>query len=273
MYETALACYLRALEKNPNYEPALRNKQQLLKMMDWEDGDLWELFVKNELSTLNPVEKEVILKIRNDTKYGIQLEKKIEPLSNISYDKKISVQIEGDKVVGLGFFHILDKIPTYVSVFKHLESFYCNGGMTRNKISSIPEEIRDLKCLKTLEMNDNNITTLPDWLGELTEVERLDFQSNKLNRIPDSITNLTKLRTLDVRYNEIISLPEDLGNCSELWWLDVGFNALTELRSSLSKLEKLYTFKISNNKFASTPELVKVLQNKGVKVEYEDSLF
>jgi len=273
MYETALACYFRALHKNPNYEPALRNKQQLLKLMGWEDGEPWELFVKNVLSDLDPVEKEALLKLRNQTKFGVQLEEKITQVPDTSYDKKISVEIEENKVVGIGIFHILDDLPPYLSDLKHLTTFYCNGGMTRNQISTIPEEFRNLKHLKKIGMKSNKLTTLPDWLGELAEVEWLNFQSNKINRIPDSITNLTKLRTLDVRYNEITSLPEDLGNCSELWWLDIGFNALTEVPSSLSKLKKLYTLKISNNKFTSTPELVKVLQNKGVKVEYEDSLF
>ncbi|MFW9824753.1 MAG: tetratricopeptide repeat protein, partial [Candidatus Thorarchaeota archaeon] len=266
-YETAIACYYRALELNPNYEPAIKNKKLILQMMGWEDGDPWELFVKDILSQLDPEERDIIVKLREQTKIGIQLEDEIKAIPETSDDVKISVQIKDNKVTGLGVFHILKEIPTYVCGLKNLTSFYCNGEFMRYKISSIPEEFRKLKLLKKIEMRRNNLSILPEWIGEFSNLESLNFQRNKLITLPDSITNLSKLRVLDLRDNEITSLPEDIGNCKELWWLDIGYNKLTNLPESLCKLNKLDTLKISNNLFPISPDIVKDLRNKGVDID------
>ncbi|MFW9827986.1 MAG: tetratricopeptide repeat protein [Candidatus Thorarchaeota archaeon] len=266
-YESAIACYYRALELNPNYEPAIKNKQYILQMMGWKDGNPWELFVEDVLSQLSHEEREILVKLRKQTNIGIQLEDEIKSIPDTSDDVKISVQIEDNKVTGLGIFHVFKEIPAYICGLKNLTSFYCNGEFMRYKISLIPEEFRNLKLLKKVDMRRNDLSILPDWLGELSNLEWLGFQRNKLTKLPDSITNLSRLRTLDVRYNELTSLPEKIGDCTELWWLDVGFNKLRNLPESLCKLNKLDTLKISNNLFPTSPDIVNNLRNMGVDVD------
>jgi Leucine-rich repeat (LRR) protein len=239
-------------------------------MMGWEDGHPWDLFVKHVLGKLDPQEKEVILNLREQTELGIQLEEKIDPLPITSYDKKISIQIAENKVIGLGIFHVVEELPNYITDLKHLTTLYCYGSMLRAQISEISETFKELKHLQTLGLSNNKLKEIPEWIGDFSDLEQLYLRSNELSSLPDSLAKLSKLKTLDARYNELTVLPKELGNCNELWWLDVGFNKLTEIPSSLGKLEKLYSLKISNNSYKVMPQVAKELEKKGVKVEFED---
>ena len=65
--------------------------------------------------------------------------------------------------------------------------------------------------------------TIPDEIGNLTELKQLGLKSNNFNGgIPESIGKLTNLTQLSLSNNLLNgSLPESLGNLSKLILLDV----------------------------------------------------
>ena len=86
--------------------------------------------------------------------------------------------------------------------------------LARNKIESIDDDIINLKKLRFLNMNDNNIKYISHNISELSKLYKLYFHSNRsLKRLPFS---LIKLKGIDVNlYNTSINNDEKLYNSYE----------------------------------------------------------
>ncbi len=100
--------------------------------------------------------------------------------------------------------------------------------------------------------------TIPDEIGNLTELKQLGLKSNNFNGgIPESIGKLTNLTQLSLSNNLLNgSLHENLGNLSKLILLDVSNNNLEgSIPSTIGNLSGLYTFLVNSNNFSgSIPE-------------------
>eukprot|EP00850_Spirogloea_muscicola_P015782 SM000124S25914 [mRNA] locus=s124:26165:27669:- [translate_table: standard] len=85
--------------------------------------------------------------------------------------------------------------------------------------------------------------SLPDALGGLAHLARLNLRGNKLRELPDALGLLGRLRVLDVSNNYIAHLPKTLLACRALEELDASFNDLValpeELGSALGNLRRL----------------------------------
>ena len=97
--------------------------------------------------------------------------------------------------------------------------------------------------------------TIPDEIGNLTELKQLGLKSNNFNGgIPESIGKLTNLTQLSLGDNMLNgSLPESLGNLSKLILLDVANNNLEDsISSTIKNLSGLHTFLLNSNNFSGS---------------------
>ncbi|NCA28483.1 MAG: leucine-rich repeat domain-containing protein [Proteobacteria bacterium] len=90
-----------------------------------------------------------------------------------------------------------------------------------------------------LDLSDNQITSLPETIGNLTSLQELYLSENQLTSLPETIGNLNSLQILNLSDNQITSLPETIGN--------------------LTSLQRL--FLINNDQLSNTPETVSILEN------------
>jgi len=84
------------------------------------------------------------------------------------------------------------------------------------ELDSFPEGIREMKNLKYLLLEDNNITTIPAWITELSALEELGLDGNKLTEIPAFLGDLSNLEYLGLDDNGLKYLPDELLNLSSL---------------------------------------------------------
>ena len=63
------------------------------------------------------------------------------------------------------------------------------------------EEVCALQDLEVLYLNDLGLTSLPDALGDLTNLKELHIWGNDLTTLPDSIRNLQNLRVINISGN------------------------------------------------------------------------
>ena len=79
-------------------------------------------------------------------------------------------------------------------------------------------DLEDNKVSRLLLESNNLVGTIPEEIGNLTNIELLKIGINKISgQIPSSIGNCTKLSYLDVRGNELTgNIPIELSNCTEL---------------------------------------------------------
>lgn len=94
---------------------------------------------------------------------------------------------------------------------KRLSRLNCKGSL--NRLSPLPEWVRELQHLEQLGLAHNGLTSLPMWIGEFKSLEVLDLSSNNLESLPFMITYLRKMRLLSLIDNRQLA---NIGQGDEL---------------------------------------------------------
>ncbi|OCH86470.1 hypothetical protein OBBRIDRAFT_761256 [Obba rivulosa] len=76
-----------------------------------------------------------------------------------------------------------------------------------NEIVEIQHEISMFGSLKTVDLHNNQISTLPDSFADLTALITLDLSHNRLTALPTNLWALPNLITLNISHNELTALP------------------------------------------------------------------
>ena len=79
--------------------------------------------------------------------------------------------------------------------------------VSNNKLTSLPNSIGNLRGLKTLNVSHNNLTELPYTVGLLKKARMLDCTHNSLKEIPEEVGDMASLEQLYLRHNHITGLP------------------------------------------------------------------
>lgn len=83
-------------------------------------------------------------------------------------------------------------------------------------LKSIPQEIFDLKNLRTLSLEFNQIEEIPEELSNLNSLKSFYLNYNQLKRLPSSIGMLSSLKELSLIHNDIENLPKSIANLKKL---------------------------------------------------------
>jgi GTPase SAR1 family protein len=136
--------------------------------------------------------------------------------------------------------------------------------LTDNRLSTLPESISTLTNLNVLNLNNNRLSTLPESISTLTNLNVLDLENNQLTTLPESISTLTNLNTLNLSYNQLTTLPESISTLTNLKELNLTDNRLSTLPSSISTLTNLNKLYLYHNQVSTLPESISTLTNLNV---------
>lgn len=93
-----------------------------------------------------------------------------------------------------------------IGKFKNLSSLNISG----IGISKFPE-ITKLKNLNQLDLKNNSITNIPDYITDLKDIRNINLNWNNIVRLPYGMSNLKKLYNLDIQNNKnLLFLPPDI---------------------------------------------------------------
>ncbi|KKN42221.1 hypothetical protein LCGC14_0715460 [marine sediment metagenome] len=163
----------------------------------------------------------------------------------------------GKEVDDIIFEHIIGKLPTSeAQTLKDLK------GKMKNSFLPVYEryfeggvnafEIRG-QHIKGLFIHDSGLDHLPDSIGNLIYLERLNIEHTNLTHLPDTIGQLLNLKSIRISSCKLYMLPDTIGNILSLKILDLYDNQLKELPKSIVNLRSLTYLDISDNKFKVLP--------------------
>lgn len=166
----------------------------------------------------------------------ISIPKEIDNLINLKY-----LSIWGGKItdvqpnfesfslledVNLNLNGTTDSFPIGLSNCPKLWRIACSGG----KFTVFPGFIREMKQLESISfLADMQNLTIPDWLGEMTNLIYLGLGSCGLvGEIPASLGNLHKLETLTLSRNSLTgTIPASFSDLTRLTELNISDNQLS----------------------------------------------
>jgi len=142
---------------------------------------------------------------------------------------------------------------------------------------AVPPGIRQMTRLQSLDLSDNGLTALPDWLGELehlqtlilsgnvnlpidliipfiSKLETLELRAIGWKQVPISVYRLANLKSLDISENGVEQLDVKLGQLTHLKHLRASGNALKRLPKTIGQLSQLRFLDLGQNQLSQLPD-------------------
>ncbi|CAG5131249.1 unnamed protein product [Candidula unifasciata] len=139
---------------------------------------------------------------------------------------------------------------------EHLED------LSYGDLDTIPNCIHPrASALHSLQLDNNNIASLPSTIGLFKRLIVLDISANNMTSISNDICQLQKLRTLIAKNNKLTSdsFPKDFGLLTSLEVINVSSNQIKSFPPQFTELEKLQVLHIGGNLLTELPSTIKYL--------------
>lgn len=126
--------------------------------------------------------------------------------------------------------------------------------LSQSNMLQLPEELGELAHLQRLNLSNNHLTQISlEVLGKLSNLKRLDLHKNQLTYVPPELVQLATLQHLDLHKNQLTHIPSELGQLSNLQHLDLYDNQLTQIPPELGQLSNLQNLDLSDNQLTQIP--------------------
>ncbi|GKA79388.1 NB-ARC domains-containing protein [Tanacetum coccineum] len=135
-----------------------------------------------------------------------------------------------------------------------------------SNLEYIPEFGQNMKCLENLYLDGTHIKKLPESLGELHSLRKLDASETFIEEIPLSVCYLKRLRLLRAQRCPFSSqnkgfLFTNVDILSNIRELDLSYCNLSVVPDFIGLLHRLISLDLSGNDFVHLPASISLLSN------------
>ncbi|KAF3543962.1 hypothetical protein DY000_02005485 [Brassica cretica] len=120
----------------------------------------------------------------------------------------------------------------------------------------LPDSVGKLLSLVRLDLSENCIMALPETIGGLLSLTMLDLHSNRISQLPESIGDLLNLVNLNLSGNQLTSLPSSFSRLIDLEELDLSSNSLSVLPETIGSLVSLKKLDVETNNIEEIPHSI-----------------
>lgn len=153
--------------------------------------------------------------------------------------------------------HQLETIPASFSFLSELRILQ----LRKNNIRALDDDLFTSPAgqqwlLEEMDVEYNELTSLPPSLGNLRQLRILRAANNQLTDLPLTLGDLSaKLREVYLAHNRLEAAPHVLGALASLEHLDVSYNHLRTLGTMVfEELTKLHVLRASGNQLNNLPQ-------------------
>ncbi|ETE66888.1 Leucine-rich repeat-containing protein 57 [Ophiophagus hannah] len=136
----------------------------------------------------------------------------------------------------------LESLPSFIGKFSVLKSLALN----HNRLTVLPEDLCKLKKLEILHLNNNQLTRLPSSFGQLAALKTLSLSGNKLQTIPVQLCSLHHIDVVDLSRNQIQNIPDTIGELQAIE-LNLNQNQISQISSQISRCPRLKVLRLEEN--------------------------
>ena len=122
------------------------------------------------------------------------------------------------------------------------------------ELAVLSPEVGKLINLRSINLENNKLQSLPGALADLTNLEEFYAPRNSLSALPPGMSELYLLKTVGLSYNDFTEFPAALLNLKKLRTLDLSDNKISLVPSAISNMKKLRNLFLKNNKLEDLPE-------------------
>jgi Leucine-rich repeat (LRR) protein len=178
---------------------------------------------------------------------GWPIQSNVYQLMMDSRDIKNVSELIVNLAAGLNIFTVMNcglvAIPNSITMCKKLMIL----NLKENKISSLPDDVGDFSQLTLLDCSFNNFTEFPKQLCKCISLYEIRFNNNKIVKLPKEIGQFTNIWTLDFSNNQLKKIPDEICNLKNVKQLNFCNNQLTELPLSIGTMTPLVILSVARN--------------------------
>ena len=131
------------------------------------------------------------------------------------------------------------------------------------------DEIPGIEELTALQVDDNKIATLPEFIGTLPKLTYLCARHNKIETLPASFSNLTNLL---LSSNKLTDFPACILSMLNLARLELSFNQIEDIPERIAALTQLTSLELTGNRITTIPTgLLNLPKLRSLSAQQQDS--
>ncbi len=116
--------------------------------------------------------------------------------------------------------------------------------LSYQNLDKVPISANDA-TIEILILDNNKLTQLPNWIGQLSNLRVLSVRNNNLQDISSALGQCTKLEQLYLSGNSALFQLPNLSSCRNLMFVDVVDTKIQDIPVSIRTMDQLYYFKYS----------------------------
>jgi hypothetical protein len=140
-----------------------------------------------------------------------------------------------------------------------LSRFIHEDWLFKSSMKTIPEELGDFPDLTYVDLDGPE--SIPNSIGELHKLARLEISSEELQRLPESMANLKSLKYVTLSGLSLGEMPSWLVDLPAVEELDFSGNGIQCLPENIDRMQSLRTLKLLGNQLQTLPESFAALAN------------
>ncbi|MBC8256826.1 MAG: choice-of-anchor B family protein [Candidatus Marinimicrobia bacterium] len=120
----------------------------------------------------------------------------------------------------------------------------------------IPDNFSSLNSLSYLQLQGNQLTTIPEIITSVSNLTVLNVSDNQLSDLPGNLEELNRLTILNLSINQFTMIPDGLINISSLIELGFSDNQLTSIPTNIDEFINLEILILNNNKISDVSSAI-----------------